>query len=216
MHTLVHCIGVQHQEAVLSELTDLYAEIETCQKCALARGRNHTVPGEGPEDADIMFIGEAPGYHENRLGRPFVGAAGKFLEQLLASIDMRREDVYICNVIKCRPPNNRDPLPNELDACRPYLERQIELIQPRLIITLGRYSMARYFPKATISKIHGQPARFDDQIVLPFFHPAAALHQPKYRAHIERDFRTIPEILAQLDEFDEVRLDQPAEQLSLF
>jgi uracil-DNA glycosylase family 4 len=200
----------------LSELADLYAEIEACQKCALARGRNHTVPGEGPEHADIMFIGEAPGYHENRLGRPFVGAAGKFLEQLLASIDMRREDVYICNVIKCRPPNNRDPLPNELEACRPYLERQIEMIKPRLIITLGRYSMARYFPKVTISKIHGQPAKFDDHIVLPFFHPAAALHQPKYRADIERDFRTIPEILAQLDEFDEVHLDQQAEQLSLF
>jgi DNA polymerase len=163
-----------------------------------------------------MFIGEAPGYHENRLGRPFVGAAGKFLEELLASIGMRREDVYICNVIKCRPPNNRDPLPNEIEACRPYLERQIELVQPRLLATLGRYSMARYFPKASISKIHGKPAQFGDLIVLPLFHPAAALHQPKYRADIEQDFLTIPQILAQLDSFAGPSPDQQAEQLSLF
>jgi len=163
-----------------------------------------------------MFIGEAPGYHENRLGRPFVGAAGKFLEQLLASIGMSREDVYICNIIKCRPPKNRDPLPNEIEACRPYLDRQIELTNPRLIVTLGRHSMARWFPKATISRIHGKPARFGELIVLPFFHPAAALHQPKYRADIERDFGRIPEILSQLETLDEVQLDQPAEQLSLF
>jgi DNA polymerase len=129
---------------------------------------------------------------------------------------MRREDVYICNVIKCRPPSNRDPLPNELEACRPYLDRQIELIQPRLIATLGRYSMARYFPKTTISKIHGKPTRFGDLIVLPLFHPAAALHQPKYRADIERDILTIPQILAQLDTFSGSPPDQQAEQLSLF
>jgi DNA polymerase len=163
-----------------------------------------------------MFIGEAPGYHENRLGRPFVGAAGKFLEELLASINMRREDVYICNVIKCRPPNNRDPLPNEIAACRPYLDRQIELIQPRLIATLGRHSMARYFTKATISRIHGQPAKFDDAIVLPLFHPAAALHQPKYRADIERDILKIPRILEQMDNFASAPTDEQAEQLSLF
>lgn len=202
----------------MSELTDLYAQIEVCQKCALAQGRNRTVPGEGSENAQIMFIGEAPGYHENRLGRPFVGAAGKFLDQLLASIDMRREDVYICNVIKCRPPNNRDPLPNEIEACRPYVDRQIELIRPRLIVTLGRHSMARYFPKATISKIHGRPAKFGDFLVLPFFHPAAALHQPKYRADIEQDVLKIPQILAQMDAegFAETALDQQAEQLTLF
>lgn len=200
----------------MSELTDLYAQIEACQKCALARGRNRTVPGEGPENAKIMFIGEAPGYHENRLGRPFVGAAGKFLEQLLASINMQREDVYICNVIKCRPPNNRDPLPNEIESCRPYLDQQIELIKPRLIVTLGRHSMARYLPKVTISKVHGAPVRFDEFVVLPMFHPAAALHQPKYRAHIEQDMLKIPQILAQTDEFPEAQLGQQAEQLSLF
>jgi DNA polymerase len=200
----------------LSELTDLYAEIAVCQKCALARGRNRTVPGEGPEDAKIMFIGEAPGYHENRLGRPFVGAAGKFLEELLASINMRREDVYICNVIKCRPPNNRDPLRNEIEACRQYLDKQIELIKPRLIVTLGRHSMAKYLPKATISKVHGVPVKVGEFIVLPMFHPAAALHQPKYRAHIEKDILKIPPILGQTDDFSETQLGQQAEQLSLF
>jgi len=200
----------------LSELTDLYAQIANCQKCILAQGRAHTVPGEGSEDAEIMFIGEAPGYHENRLGRPFVGAAGKFLDQLLTSINMRREDVYICNVIKCRPPNNRDPLPNEISVCQPYLDRQIELIKPRLIVTLGRHSMARYFPKATISKIHGAQKRIGNVIVLPFFHPAAALHQPKYRALIEDDFLKIPRILAQASGLEEALPGQQAEQLSLF
>ncbi len=200
----------------MSELTDLYAQIAVCQKCALAQVRTHTVPGEGPENAEIMFIGEAPGYHEDRLGRPFVGAAGKFLEELLASINLRREDVYICNVVKCRPPNNRDPLPNEIEACRPYLDRQIELIKPRLIVTLGRHSMARFFPKAMISKIHGVPKKVGDTIVLPLFHPAAALHQPKYRSDIERDMLKIPQILEQMIDFEEVQPDQRAEQLSLF
>jgi len=200
----------------LSELTALYAEIAACQRCALAKGRNLTVPGEGPDDAKVMFIGEAPGYHENRLGRPFVGAAGKFLEELLASINMRREDVYICNVIKCRPPNNRDPMHHEIEACRPYLDKQVELIKPRLIVTLGRHSMARYLQKAGISKVHGNPVRLGDFVVLPMFHPAAALHQPKYRAHIEQDFLKIPGILAQLDEFPEAQLGQQAEQLTLF
>lgn len=200
----------------MSELTELYAQILVCQKCALAQGRTNAVPGEGPEDAQIMFIGEAPGFHENRLGRPFVGAAGQFLEELLASINMRREDVYICNVVKCRPPNNREPLPNEIEACQPYLDRQIELIQPRLIVTLGRYSMARFLPKASISKVHGVPAKFGRVVVLPLFHPAAALHQPKYRADIEQDMLKIPQILAHMDEVEEKRPDQQAEQLSLF
>ncbi len=127
----------------MTELEKLAAEIAQCQKCPLARGRNHTVPGEGPADAKVMFIGEAPGFHEDRQGRPFVGAAGQFLEQLLQSIGMSREQVYICNVVKCRPPNNRDPLPQEIEACRLYLDRQIELIRPRIVVTLGRFSMAR-------------------------------------------------------------------------
>ena len=200
----------------MSLLTDLYAQIQSCQKCALAQGRGLAVPGEGPETSQIMFIGEAPGYHENRLGRPFVGAAGKFLEELLDSIQMRREEVYICNVIKCRPPNNREPLPNEIETCRPYLDRQIELIRPRLIVTLGRYSMAKFLPKASISKIHGKPTKFGDLLVLPLFHPAAALHQPKYRSDIEQDILKIPQILAQADGVAEEQPDQSMEQLNLF
>jgi len=200
----------------LSELTDLYAQIVGCKRCALAQGRSNAVPGEGPENAQIVFIGEAPGFHENRLGRPFVGAAGQFLEELLASIQMRRDDVYICNVIKCRPPNNRDPLPNEIEACAAYLDRQIELIKPRLIVTLGRYSMAKFMPKASISKVHGVSSKIGEFVVLPLFHPAAALHQPKYRADIESDMLKIPQILAQVDGVEQVRLDQHAEQLDLF
>jgi len=200
----------------LSELTDLYAQIVGCKRCALAQGRSNAVPGEGPENAQIVFIGEAPGFHENRLGRPFVGAAGQFLEELLASIQMRRDDVYICNVIKCRPPNNRDPLPNEIEACAAYLDRQIELIKPRLIVTLGRYSMAKFMPKASISKVHGVSSKIGEFVVLPLFHPAAALHQPKYRADIESDMLKIPQILAQVDGVEQVRLDHHAEQLDLF
>jgi DNA polymerase len=200
----------------LSLLTNLYEQIRSCQKCALAQGRGLAVPGEGPENSQIVFVGEAPGYHENRLGRPFVGAAGQFLEELLASIHMRREDVYICNVIKCRPPNNREPLPNEIEACRPYLDRQLELIRPRLIVTLGRYSMAKFFPQASISKIHGRPTKFGDLLVLPLFHPAAALHQPKYRSDIEQDILKIPQILTQADGITESQPDQPMEQLNLF
>jgi uracil-DNA glycosylase family 4 len=200
----------------LSQLTDLYSQIVNCRKCALAQGRTNAVPGEGPENAHIMFIGEAPGFHENRLGRPFVGAAGQFLEELLASIRMRREDVYICNVIKCRPPNNREPLPNEIEACRPYLEYQLALIKPRLIVTLGRYSMAKFLPKATISRVHGMPSKFGEFVVLPMFHPAAALHQPKYRADIENDMLKIPQILASMDGVGQAQPDQHAEQLSLF
>ena len=200
----------------MPELTDLYAQIAACDRCALANGRDHTVPGEGPIGAQIMFIGEAPGFHENRLGRPFVGAAGHFLDELLASVSMKRDDVYICNIVKCRPPNNREPLPNEIEACRPFLDQQIDLIKPRLIVTLGRYSMARFLPRASISKVHGIPTRIDGQIVLPMFHPAAALHQPKYREDIERDFARIPSILAQKDAPSTSDPVLHAEQLNLF
>ena len=200
----------------MPELTDLYAQIAMCDKCALAKGREHTVPGEGSETAQVMFIGEAPGFHENRLGRPFVGAAGHFLEELLASIGMKRTDVYICNVVKCRPPGNREPLPSEIDACRPYLDQQIEHINPRLIVTLGRYSMARFLPKASISKVHGIPTQLGEFVLLPMFHPAAALHQPKYRADIERDFLRIPSILTEKGTLSETSPAEQAEQLSLF
>jgi uracil-DNA glycosylase family 4 len=200
----------------MSELTELYQEIAVCQRCELAKGRTHTVPGEGPENAEIMFIGEAPGFHEDRQGRPFVGAAGKFLEELLASIGLQREDVYICNVIKCRPPGNRDPLSDEIATCRPFLDKQIELIQPKLIVTLGRFSMARYFPNAQITRIHGQPRRIGGRIYYPMFHPAAALHQPKWRSVVEEDMLKIPQILKEAEQLGEAEPLEQAEQLSLF
>ncbi|MGQ9684161.1 MAG: uracil-DNA glycosylase family protein [Anaerolineae bacterium] len=200
----------------MTELENLANQVAQCRRCALAQGRTNAVPGEGPADARLMFIGEAPGYHEDRLGRPFVGAAGQFLEQLLHSIGMARQQVYICNVIKCRPPNNRDPLPEEIEACRVYLDRQIELIKPKVIVTLGRYSMARYFPSGTISQIHGRPARVGDILCLPLFHPAAALHQPRYKAAIEEDFRKIPDLLKQMAVEPQASANVNAQQLSLF
>jgi len=163
-----------------------------------------------------MFIGEAPGFHEDQQGLPFVGAAGQFLEELLASISMTRQDVYIANVIKCRPPGNRDPLPEEIEACQPFLDRQIELIQPKMIVTLGRFSMARAFPKARISHIHGQPRKIGDIVYYPMYHPAAALHQPSLRRTIEEDMLRIPQLLEQAAQMAETELPAEAEQLRLF
>jgi uracil-DNA glycosylase family 4 len=201
----------------LSELADLYQDIRVCQKCILSQGRTNTVPGEGPESANIMFIGEGPGFHEDRQGRPFVGAAGNYLNELLEKIGFERDDVYITNVVKCRPPGNRDPQPEEIEACRPYLDKQIDLIRPRLIVTLGRFSMQRYFPGASISRIHGQPKRVGNVIYYPMFHPAAALHQPRWRSLVEEDILKIPDLLAKLDEIEEEEPALPeAEQLSLF
>jgi DNA polymerase len=153
------------------------------------------VPGEGNPNADIVFIGEGPGFHEDQQGRPFVGAAGKFLDELLASIGLNRQNVYICNVIKCRPPNNRDPLPGEMEACGPWLEQQLDIIKPKVIVTLGRFSMSRYFPGQAISRIHGQPKRLDGMTVVPMYHPAAALHQASLRQTILADFQRIPGVL---------------------
>lgn len=200
----------------MSALTELHDEITRCQRCALSQARKRAVPGEGREDAEIVFIGEAPGFHEDQQGRPFVGAAGQFLEELLDSISLRREDVYICNVIKCRPPGNRDPLSEEIETCKPYLDRQIELIAPRMIVTLGRVSMEHYFPGAKISHIHGQPRKVGGIIYYPMYHPAAALHQPRWRQVIKEDMLKIPQLLAEADRIAETELPQSAEQLSLF
>jgi len=197
-------------------LTEFYEEIANCERCILSQARKNTVPGEGPEDPEIMFIGEGPGFHEDQQGRPFVGSAGRFLEELLEDIGLRREEVYICNVIKCRPPGNRDPLPEEIDACKPYLDRQIELLSPRMIVTLGRFSMERYFPGAKISHIHGQPRKVGGIIYYPMYHPAAALHQPKWRQVVKEDMSKIPQVLAEADRIAEMELPQDAEQLSLF
>ncbi len=173
----------------------LYARVRGCTLCPLAKTRTRAVPGEGPFDAEVMFIGEAPGMNEDRQGRPFVGAAGQFLEELLAAAGMMRSQVYICNVLKCRPPGNRDPLPTEIETCRDYLDEQIDLIDPLVIVTLGRFSMARYFPDQTISRIHGRPKESAGRIYVPMFHPAAALHQQSLRATIIEDFRQLPGII---------------------
>lgn len=198
-------------------LEKVAAEVAACENCPLHQGRTNTVPGEGRPDAEIMFIGEGPGFHEDKQGRPFVGASGNFLEDMLRGIGLKREDVFIANVVKCRPPGNRDPQPDEIEACRDYLDRQIELIDPKVIVTLGRFSMARYFPNARISRIHGQPKKVGNRLVVPFFHPAAALHQGSLRPTVEADFARLPELIAEMDALpsEDDAPDEP-EQLSLF
>ncbi len=198
----------------MSALSELYEEITLCRQCEIAEYRTKVVPGEGAEDADIMFIGEAPGWHEDQQGRPFVGPAGLYLEQLLASINLKREQVYIANVIKCRPQGNRDPLPSEIHNCRKWLERQIELIHPKMIVTLGRYSMAMFFPGKSISKIHGTAQKRDNVIYYAMYHPAAALHQQSLRQTIEADMRKIPSLLAEAESITQAK--QEPQQLTMF
>jgi len=198
----------------MSALSELYKEIALCQQCEIAKYRTKVVPGEGAEDADIMFIGEAPGWHEDQQGRPFVGPAGLYLDQLLASINLKRGQVYIANVIKCRPQGNRDPLPIEIHNCRKWLERQIELIRPKMIVTLGRYSMAMFFPGNSISRIHGTVQKQDNVIYYAMYHPAAALHQQSLRRTIEEDMLKIPSLLAQAETMTEV--EQQPQQLTMF
>lgn len=175
---------------------ELYEVIRACRLCALAETRTHAVPGEGPLDAEVMCIGEAPGLNEDRQGRPFVGAAGQFLTELLAEAGLRRDEVYICNVLKCRPPGNRDPLPGEIAACAEYLDLQIDLVDPLVIVTLGRFSMARWFPQQTISRIHGKPKVVDGRYIVPMYHPAAALHQGALRQVLVEDFRNLRGVIA--------------------
>ena len=200
-------------------LEQLSKQIRSCQKCPLGRLRTHAVPGEGPADAAIMLIGEAPGYYEDKQGRPFVGASGRLLEKLLAEIHLTREDVYITNVVKCRPPANRDPLPVEIEACTPWLRQQIALIDPLVIVTLGRFSMAQFFPAtARITRVHGQPLMQDDRVVVPMFHPAAALRNANWMKDMESDFAQIPALLAKVRAQRAAReqANRGPEQLSLF
>jgi uracil-DNA glycosylase len=196
-------------------------EVRGCTRCGLAAGRKKAVPGEGPANAEVMLIGEGPGFHEDQQGRPFVGPSGEFLNELLASAGFKRADVFIANVVKCRPPGNRDPQPDEIAACAGFLDRQIALINPKVIITLGRYSMARFFPGGKISAIHGKARRVDGRVVVAMFHPAAALHQPSLRDAIEDDFRNLRQIVAdaqkQAEQKAAAKTDKDeAEQLSLF
>ena len=198
----------------MSALTDLCREIANCRQCDLAKQRNKVVPGEGAEDADIAFIGEAPGWHEDQQGRPFVGPAGQFLDELLASIGMTRQQVYICNVLKCRPPGNRDPLPMEVKTCQQWLDRQLALIHPKMIVTLGRYSMARFFPGETIGKAHGKARREGGLIYYAMYHPAAALHQQGLRDTIKADMRRIPSLLIEAEPQPDAEMTQKPQQLS--
>ncbi|MFW6082718.1 MAG: uracil-DNA glycosylase family protein [Chloroflexota bacterium] len=207
---------MESKEENVTELEGLAEEIADCTKCLLHRARRHAVPGEGPTDADIMFVGEGPGFHEDQQGRPFVGAAGAFLEELLDSIGLKRRDVFITNVVKCRPPGNRDPLPEEIESCRPYLDRQIELLSPTVVVTLGRFSMARAFPNARISQVHGKPKKINGVVYYPMYHPAAALHRPSLRGTVEQDVRRIPEVVKQAPRMAESDPPPQADQLELF
>lgn len=182
---------------VAAVAAELYERIRTCDLCPLARTRTLAVPGEGPLTAEVMCIGEAPGANEDRQGRPFVGNAGQFLEELLGAAGLTRPEVYICNVLKCRPPGNRDPMPGEIQACEDYLDEQIRLIDPLVIVTLGRFSMSRFFPQQTISRVHGQPREVDGRTVVPMYHPAAALHQQSLRAVLLEDFGRLPALIEQ-------------------
>src|SRR3989344_199999 len=168
--------------------------------CTLRDGATHAVPGEGSADATILFIGEAPGKEEDKQGRPFVGAAGKFLAEMLAAIGLAREDVYITNVVKYRPPDNRDPLPEEVAACWPWLEEQVKIIDPTVIVLLGRHAMERFLPNQKISKIHGTALRrtipgLGTRIFYALYHPAAALYQGSLRDVLMKDFKRIPKVL---------------------
>jgi len=204
------------------ELKQVAEEVSVCTKCNLHYSRKNAVPGEGPVNADILFIGEGPGFHENEQGRPFVGAAGKLLDELLNKIGMKRSDVFITNIVKCRPPGNRDPEPEEIESCDPYLERQIQAINPKVIVTLGRYSMARFLPNVKISVIHGQAMKVRGRLIVPMYHPAAGLHQRSLMSAIEEDFSRLPEIIDQVEELPEYQDEsehnngEEPRQLSLF
>jgi uracil-DNA glycosylase family 4 len=198
----------------MSALTELYNEVALCRRCELYKQATRAVPGTGPENAEIMFIGEAPGYHEDQEGQPFVGAAGKFLDELFASIGMKREQVYIANVVKHRPPNNREPLPSEIASCSFWLNRQIEIIHPKIIVTLGRHSMARFFPNKSISRIHGTTEKKDGVVFYAMYHTAAALHQQSLRDQIEQDMKKIPALFKEIQQASVV--PEKPKQMSLF
>ena len=208
-------------------LKEVAAEVSTCARCDLCKSRTRAVPGEGNPQAKILFIGEGPGFHEDKQGRPFVGPSGQLLQELLKSINLKREDVFITNVVKCRPPDNRDPLPAEIDACNDYLDRQIAAIQPLVIVTLGRHSMAKFFSGEKISAIHGRARKKDGYICIPMFHPAAALRTESYKIALREDFKKIPIALAEAERLAaevsakpavpaSVKKEEPPQQMSLF
>jgi DNA polymerase len=206
----------------MNSLDEIARLVRQCSDCELGRGRKNAVPGEGSPDADLMIIGEGPGAQEDLLGRPFVGRAGQFLDELLGYIGLKREDVFIANMVKCRPPENRDPLPAEVSACDKYLERQIELLDPLLIVTLGRVSLARFFPGESMTRARGKVREKDGRFIYPVMHPAAALYRQEVRPGIIEDFKAIPNVLDNIRNSSAAPIpapapeSPPAQQLSLF
>ncbi|HEV2128901.1 MAG TPA: uracil-DNA glycosylase [Thermomicrobiales bacterium] len=200
------------------QLAVIAQEVKDCTRCELFRAATHGVPGEGSPNARVMLIGEGPGWHEDRQGRPFVGNSGKFLDTLIEKADLKREDVFITNIVKHRPPGNRDPLPDEISACSVWLDQQIEAIDPEVIVTLGRHSMNRYFPGERIGKVHGTSKRIGTRVVVPMYHPAAALHNSSLKGTIEEDFGKLPRYLAEVEQqrSKQQEAEQKPEQGSLF
>lgn len=185
------------------QITSLVQQIDSCTRCDLYKGANRSVAGEGSPDAKIVFIGEAPGLNEDKQGRPFVGNAGKYLDLLLSRVGLRREEVFITNVVKHRPPENRDPLPVEIAACRAWLENQLSAISPKIIVTLGKWSLNRYLPAKKISQVHGEPVRIQNTVVIPMYHPAAALRNGQVASQLEEDFQKNKNLLQKPDLVDE-------------
>lgn len=179
----------------MTDLQTLAQAINGCVDCGLHRSRTQAVPGEGSPQAQLMFIGEGPGFNEDQQGRPFIGPAGQFLDELLASIGLARSDVFITNMVKCRPPNNRDPFPGEMEACSKYLDAQIEAIKPKVIVPLGRHALAKWFPNESIGKVRAKARRFGDITLFPLYHPAAALHNGALRSTILDDFAKLGDLL---------------------
>ena len=198
---------------LLAQVTE---QINKCEKCRLARTRNNTVPGSGPEDAEIAFVGEAPGFNEDRQGKPFVGKAGRLLDKLLASSRVQRGEVWVWNVIKCRPSKNRDPHVDELRACSPYLDLQLKELKPKLVCTLGRFATKHFLGDISISEVHGKPMRINGYVIFPLFHPAAALRSKGVERALRKDFKKIPDILNGDMEVEEVGNNENEDQISLF
>ncbi len=206
-------------------LEELAEQIRACTRCPLYRSRRNAVPGDGPINAPIMFVGEAPGREEDLQGRPFVGRSGQLLEELLEEIGLAREDVFITNVVKSRPPNNRDPEPDEIAACKPFLVEQLKLVDPEIIVTLGRFAMERWLPNERITRAHGRPFRFGKRLVVPMFHPAAALRNPEWEVLLREDFARLPAYIDIVrgvgigaqpqEELEPMAEEPPNEQLSL-
>ncbi len=178
-----------------AKLERVARQIRSCTRCQLHRTRSRAVPGSGPVSADVFFLGEGPGAREDEQGLPFVGRSGRYLDELLEGIGLDRDRVFITNVLKCRPPGNRDPHVSEVQACSPYLERQLSLVQPRLVVTLGRFAMSHFFSSGRISELHGHPRRVGDTIYLPLYHPAAALYRGSLRPTMEEGFQQITALL---------------------